>query len=65
MIRVCYRCKTVIGEKEPFDDKSETHGLCDPCFEQEKVEIRCALKKLRDAGWKPGQWSHVGSDSES
>ena len=52
MIRICYRCKTVMGEKEPFDDKSETHGLCDPSFGLEKIEIQIALKKLKDAGWK-------------
>jgi hypothetical protein len=40
-----------MGEKEPLDDKSETHGLCDPCFEFETVEIQRALEKLRDAGW--------------
>jgi hypothetical protein len=51
MIRVCYRCKIVFGEKEPLEDKSETHGLCDPCFELETVEIQRALKKLREAGW--------------
>jgi hypothetical protein len=53
MIRICCRCKTIMGEKKPLEDKSETHGLCDKCFEFEKVEIRIALKKLRDAGWTP------------
>jgi hypothetical protein len=43
----------IFGEKEPFEDKSETHGYCDPCFELEKIEIQIALKKLRDAGWTP------------
>lgn len=52
MIRICYRCQKIIGEKEPLDDKSETHGLCDPYFELEKVEIQIALKKLKEAGWK-------------
>jgi len=42
-----------IGEKAPFEDKEETGGLCDACFEEEKIEIRLALKRLRDAGWKP------------
>ena len=32
MIRVCCKCKRVFGEKEPYEDKSETHGFCDPCF---------------------------------
>lgn len=36
MIRVCCVCKTVYGEKEPLEDKSETHGYCDPCLEKWK-----------------------------
>jgi hypothetical protein len=57
MIRIC--CSNhhvgdrVFGEKEPLDDKNETHGYCDPCFELEEIEIQIALKKLRDAGWTP------------
>lgn len=58
MIRVCYgeyhQGDRKIGEKPPFENTEETHGLCDPCFELEKIEIRLALKRLRDAGWKPG-----------
>ena len=34
MIRVCMVCEKVFGEKEPFYDKSPTHGICDPCFEE-------------------------------
>jgi hypothetical protein len=47
MIRVCYRCKKVMGEKEPLDDKSETHGLCDPCLEKELADINVALAEYR------------------
>ncbi len=36
MIRVCAWCKKVIGQKPPFEDKSETHGMCESCFS--KVE---------------------------
>lgn len=38
MIRVCMVCKKVFGEKEPLDDKSPTHGICDPCFDEIKVK---------------------------
>lgn len=31
MIRRCAWCKQVIGEKEPMDDNSETHGVCEWC----------------------------------
>ena len=27
-------CDKVFGEKEPLDDNSPTHGICDPCFEE-------------------------------
>ena len=37
MIRVCCKCKKVFGEKEPYEDKSETHGFCDPCFAEWKT----------------------------
>lgn len=59
MIRMCYGKNHVgdrkIGEKEPFENKEETHGLCDACFEFEKIDIQLALKRLREAGWKPGE----------
>ena len=38
MIRVCMVCDMVFGEKEPFYDKSPTHGICDPCFEEFRVK---------------------------
>ena len=38
MIRVCMVCEKVFGEKEPFYDKSSTHGICDPCFEEFRVK---------------------------
>ena len=36
MIQVCCECKVVYGEKEPLEDKSETHGFCEPCFTEWK-----------------------------
>ncbi len=57
MIRICSSDHHVgiriFGEKEPLEDKSETHGYCDECFKLEKIEIQRALKKLREAGWLP------------
>jgi hypothetical protein len=32
MIRICCKCGKVLGEKEPVEDKSETHTLCDRCL---------------------------------
>ncbi len=39
MIRVCYRCKKVYGEKPPLGDKRVTHGLCDVCFPLEEARL--------------------------
>ncbi len=45
MIRQCCICGVVYGEKEPFEDKSVTHGLCKKCFKRE-------MKKLEGTGRK-------------
>lgn len=37
MKRICMYCGTVLGHKEPYEDNSETHGMCKSCrdlFEQ-------------------------------
>ncbi len=47
MIRVCYRCKIVFGEKEPLEDKRETHGICKGCFPKEIEDIE-RFKKVSD-----------------
>lgn len=36
MISICAWCKKVMGEKEPLDDKRETHGICPECKEKLK-----------------------------
>jgi len=33
VIIVCCVCQKVIGEKEPLDDKTETHTYCRPCYQ--------------------------------
>lgn len=38
MIRICMFCDMVFGEKEPLYDKTSTHGICDPCFEEFRVK---------------------------
>ena len=35
MVRKCAWCGEVMGEKKPMNDKSETHGMCPPCFEKQ------------------------------
>ena len=49
MIRICCRCKIVMGEKEPLDDKSETHGLCDECLLLTMHEIEVAQEQINES----------------
>lgn len=49
MIRICYRCKIIFGEKEPFEDHRKTHGLCDECFIEEMNEIEAKLAEIKKA----------------
>ena len=46
MIRICAWCKKKIGEKEPFDDRRETHGICDDCIKKELNEDQ--LKQTKE-----------------
>jgi len=39
MKQICCVCKTIYGEKEPYDDKRLTHGYCDTCFAMAIDEI--------------------------
>jgi hypothetical protein len=55
MIQICCSKHHIgdrkFGEKEPLENKNETHGLCDVCFPIEMKEIKESLKRLRAAGW--------------
>lgn len=31
---MCAWCETFLGTKEPLEDHSETHGMCDICYKQ-------------------------------
>src|SRR3989304_266570 len=48
MIQVCYYkgCGVVYGEKEPFSDKSVTHGLCPKHLKIYLKEIKAEVEKL-------------------
>jgi len=50
MIRVCYYkgCGVVFGEKEPFSDKTITHGLCPKHHEISLKDLKAEIEKLRD-----------------
>jgi len=34
MLIICSWCKKKLGEKEPLEDKRETHGICSECYEK-------------------------------
>lgn len=37
---MCMYCNEVMGEKEPFDDTSVTHGICDQDLEKLQNGLR-------------------------
>jgi len=47
MIRVCAYCCEIFGEKEPFKDKRETHGICLLCFPKVMKDIEGQLKEMK------------------
>jgi len=50
MIRVCTWCREVIGEKEPLEDKSLTHGICESCLERERSKSGVVPEAVVTAG---------------
>lgn len=45
MIRECYICKKIMGEKEPYENKSMTSGICNECFPLEMAKIEKVREK--------------------
>jgi len=45
MRKICQECGQLFGFKEPFDDDSETHGICDECF---PIVMKNLEQKLRE-----------------
>ncbi len=49
MIRICYSKHHIgdrkFGEKEPLEDKRETHGICEPCLVKEIEMIEGSKQK--------------------
>jgi len=37
---VCSWCGKELGEKEPLDDQSETHGKCNACLKKQPQAVR-------------------------
>lgn len=47
MIRWCAYCQNYLGEAEPFDKFTISHGLCQKCAESGIAEARDATQRLR------------------
>ena len=50
MIRICSDCKKLLGEKEPFEDKRVTHGICDDCEAKLQQELDRMIKERNPKG---------------
>lgn len=48
MIRRCSYCLTIMGEKEPLENKAITDGICDACMEKELNKFKEEHKKDGD-----------------
>jgi hypothetical protein len=46
MRQICCRCGILYGIKEPIEDDSETHGLCEECFPLEMKKIEGELASV-------------------
>ena len=48
MIRICSYCCEVFGEKEPFENKEETHGICPKCLPIVIKEFKNQMKVIKE-----------------
>lgn len=55
---ICGRCKTIMGEQEPFDDLSKIKAKCTACIAKDKEEASRFIPKP-----KPGQKQEVTLDN--
>jgi len=47
MIRVCSYCGKVFGEKEPLENKEETHGICPECFPEVMKNFEKEMEEIK------------------
>jgi hypothetical protein len=40
MTAICAWCKKHLGEKEPLEVRTETHGICEACFAEMAERVR-------------------------
>ncbi len=42
------KCQKVLGEKPPYEDRSPTHGYCDPCLKEELKNVKKTERSKRE-----------------
>lgn len=47
VVQICYVCRQKYGEKEPLDDRTETHGVCPECWPGELKRVEDQIAKYR------------------
>ncbi len=59
MIRICisqfHLGNKVFGEKEPLEDREETHGFCAICYREERKKLRREIKLLKERKGREGE----------
>ena len=50
MVARCVYCQAFLGDREPLDDPSVTHGACDPCIERALAEWDAAMGETAPKG---------------
>lgn len=62
MLRVCMFCDRVFGEKEPLFEKTSTHGICDPCFDEFRMKCENqGTAKMKNPNWQTRQTDLLNS----
>jgi hypothetical protein len=49
----CVYCKQVIGDREPLEDPSVSHGACDPCVEVALAEWALVRETVAESAASP------------
>jgi hypothetical protein len=57
MIVICAWCGCDMGQKEPINDVSKTHGICPPCVDKvlnrDPTNHRMVEIEVHDTWWGP------------
>ena len=65
MKRVCSWCGKDMGEKEPFEDKSVTSGMCPECYKKQTGEEMAMENKYVPQGGFQQPWPRQRRNPET